>query len=397
MKIRVPEFALVILIGLNNNFKKHFANKHFKQNEIVSPELSRSLITDENQVTKQEFELLYMIIEKRLELKQLTVVNAANVNEKIRKEFIEIGKKNHAFILGVVFDLPTDNHFQYSLENLREEGFNFVSLLDTEDRVNFVEIQKEKLKCDLRNDCGPFDIIGDIHGCFDELYILLEKLGYNITYNRGYYNVIPPVGRKVIFLGDLVDRGPKIEEVLKIAMDMVYSGVALCVSGNHDNKLLRKLKGNNVQVKHGLEQSVDQLKGLSKDFINEVTNFLQSLESHFVLDNGNLVVAHAGMKEEYQGRLSKSVRDFALYGETTGEIDDNGLPVRYLWANDYQGKAKVLYGHTPYLEVLELNNTINIDTGCVFGNKLTAYRYPEGEFVSVNAKETYSNPSRPMK
>ena len=103
------------------------------------------------------------------------------------------------------------------------------------------------------------------------------------------------------------------------------------------------------------------------------------------LDDGKLVVAHAGMKEEMQGRGSGKVRDFALYGETTGETDEFGLPVRYNWAAEYRGKAMVVYGHTPVPEPEWLNRTINIDTGCVFGGKLTALRYPEKELVSVPA------------
>ena len=113
--------------------------------------------------------------------------------------------------------------------------------------------------------------------------------------------------------------------------------------------------------------------------------FLDGLVSHYVLDGGRLVVAHAGLQAEMHGRASAAVRAFALYGETTGETDEFGLPVRYPWAQDYRGQAAVVYGHTPVPEPDWVNNTICIDTGCVFGGRLTALRYPERELVSVPA------------
>jgi protein phosphatase len=97
-----------------------------------------------------------------------------------------------------------------------------------------------------------------------------------------------------------------------------------------------------------------------------------------------------------QGRGSGAVRSFCLYGETTGEIDEFGLPVRHNWAMEYRGKAKVVYGHTPVPEAEWLNNTIDIDTGCVFGGKLTALRYPEEELVQVPAAKVYCEPARPL-
>ena len=128
----------------------------------------------------------------------------------------------------------------------------------------------------------------------------------------------------------------------------------------------------------------------------DVREFLYSLISHYILDNGKLAVAHAGIKEEMQGRGSGAVRSFCLYGETTGEIDEFGLPVRYNWASEYRGKAKVVFGHTPVPKAEWLNKTIDIDTGCVFGGELTALRYPEEELVSVKAKEVYCEPVKPL-
>ena len=151
---------------------------------------------------------------------------------------------------------------------------------------------------------------------------------------------------------------------------------------------------------HSLEQTVAEIEAIEPEqreiVTEEIQTFLKSLISHYVLDDGKLVVAHAGLREELQGRGSGYVRNFALYGETTGEIDSFGLPVRYQWASDYRGKAMVVYGHVPVLEAEWLNNTIDIDTGCVFGGKLTALRYPERELVSVDAAKVYCEPVKPL-
>jgi len=239
---------------------------------------------------------------------------------------------------------------------------------------------------------GPFDIIGDIHGCYDETVELLLKLGYQIN----ALEVSHPEKRIAIFLGDLVDRGPKSPAVLRLVMRMVGSGIALCVLGNHDVKLLKKLNGRNVNVNPGLARTLEQLEGESTDFITEVIAFFQALPFHFVLDKGRLVVAHAGLKERMHGKQSDAVTAFCLFGETTGEIDQFGLPVRGDWAVDYKGEALVVYGHTAVKEAEWRNRTIDIDTGCVFGGKLTALRYPELELVSVPARQVYSEPLRPI-
>src|SRR5262249_49123112 len=116
---------------------------------------------------------------------------------------------------------------------------------------------------------------------------------------------------------------------------------------------------------------------------------------HYVLDDAKLVVAHAGLKAELQGRGSGAVREFCLYGETTGETDEFGLPVRYNWAADYRGRAMVVYGHTPVPAAEWVNRTICVDTGCVYGGALTALRYPEKELVSVEAARVYYESAKP--
>ncbi|MGI6202122.1 MAG: metallophosphoesterase [Eubacteriales bacterium] len=247
-------------------------------------------------------------------------------------------------------------------------------------------------RLDKRGEHGPFDIIGDVHGCAGELFELLEKLGYTIE--KGTY--AHPDGRRVVFLGDLCDRGPRNVDVLRAVMAMVDGGSALCVVGNHDDKLMRWLAGRNVQRTHGLQDTVDELVRESASFRARAAKFLGSLVSHYILDGGKLVVAHAGIKENLQGKDSKYVRKFCIYGDITGEFDETGFPIRRDWANDYRGRAAVVYGHTPHLEPVIKNNTWCIDTACVFGGKLTALRYPEFELVSVPAHMKYSEPAKPL-
>jgi protein phosphatase len=283
-----------------------------------------------------------------------------------------------------------------SLRGLEREGIRYVFKMSTVEEVDSAAIARQPLWNNRKAEHGPFDIIGDVHGCIEELLELLQKLGYVVEIGDGRYTVQPPEGRKLVLVGDLVDRGPGTPEVLRLVSTMVGAGQALCVPGNHDVKLVKALRGRDVKLTHGLADSMSQLEKETPEFRQEMAKFLDGLISHYVFDDGKLVVAHAGLKESMQGRGSGAVREFALFGETTGETDEFGLPVRYNWAADYRGKALVVYGHTPQPEPLWLNNTVNIDTGCVYGGSLTALRYPEKEFVSVRARATYYEAKRPF-
>ncbi|MDX5436993.1 MAG: metallophosphoesterase [Pontibacter sp.] len=245
---------------------------------------------------------------------------------------------------------------------------------------------------------GPFHIIGDVHGCFGELVELLELLKYKVVFDETQkrYKVTRPDKSILVFVGDLVDRGPNSPEVMRLVMDMAEDGLAYCVSGNHDDKLLRLLLGRNVRVRHGLEHTVEQLKGYNAAFKDRMKEFLLQLPHHIIFDEGRLVVAHAGLQEKLHGLNTKGVRELCLYGPTTGETDDLGLPIRLDWAAEYCGKAIVVYGHTPVHEPLWRNNTINIDTGCVFGGRLTALTYPDHILTSVDSYDTYAKAVRPF-
>ncbi|HMH90571.1 MAG TPA: metallophosphoesterase, partial [Streptosporangiaceae bacterium] len=236
-------------------------------------------------------------------------------------------------------------------------------------------------------------MIGDVHGCFDELTDLLGTLGYQVAPDGT--SAVHRDGRTAVFVGDLVDRGPATPAVLRLVMGMTAAGSARSVAGNHEVKLVRALRGRDVTVSHGLAQSLAQLSAEPDEFTGQATAFMDQLLGHLVLDDGRLVVAHAGLPEAMHGRASAAVRSFALYGDTSGETDEFGLPVRYPWAQDYRGRAMVAYGHTPVPAAEWVNGTVCLDTGCVFGGRLTALRYPEREIVSVPARQVYFEPVRP--
>ena len=418
MKLTIPELSLVVLMGPSGCGKSTFARTHFGPFEIISSDFCRGLVSNnenDQSATTPAFDVLHFIAAKRLERGLLTVVDATNVQPEARKPLVELARRYHVLPVAIVLDVPEricearnrdrpDRNFgahvirqqrsqlQRSLRNLQREGFRHLHVLHSEEEIAAVTIERQPLWNNRMADHGPFDIIGDVHGCATELEVLLEMLGY-VRHNGAWHH---PAGRKAIFVGDLVDRGPRIPDVLRTVMEMVEAGTALAVPGNHDMKLMRKLRGRDVQITHGLAESLAQLEQESAEFREKAAAFLDDLVSHYVLDDGRLVVAHAGMKEEMQGRGSGKVRDFALYGETTGETDEFGLPVRYNWAAEYRGQAHVVYGHTPVPEPEWLNRTINVDTGCVFGGMLTALRWPEKELVSVPAQATYAEPVRPF-
>ncbi|WP_157215357.1 polynucleotide kinase-phosphatase [Flavisphingomonas formosensis] len=422
MKIEIPEFALVLLVGASGTGKSSFAAKHFLPTEVISSDRMRGWVADDEtdqDATGDAFDVLHYVVEKRLKGRRLTVVDATNVQPESRKTLISLARKWHALAVAIVFDLPVElavarnkerpdrqfgdgpvrRHAQAlkrSIGGMNREGIRYVHRLRSVEEVDAVEITRTRLWTDRREETGPFDIIGDIHGCATELETLLGELGYAVAWNGKEVQVTPPEGRRAVFVGDLVDRGPRSPDVLRVAKHMVDSGTGLVVVGNHDDKLKRHLDGRNVKVSHGLGETIEQLAQEPPEFLAEMRQWLGSLISHYVLDGGKLVVAHAGLKEEMQGRASGAVRSFCMYGETTGEIDEFGLPVRWDWAADYKGKAKVVYGHTPVLEANWVNGTICVDTGCVFGGKLTALRYPELELVSVPAERTYYEPIRPL-
>jgi predicted kinase/diadenosine tetraphosphatase ApaH/serine/threonine PP2A family protein phosphatase/8-oxo-dGTP pyrophosphatase MutT (NUDIX family) len=552
MTISLPSLCLVALVGPSGAGKSTFGRRHFKPTEVVSSDYCRGLVSDDENsldASADAFDVLYHVVGKRLARGLLTVVDATNVREEDRAQLVKVAREHDVFAVAVVLDTPEPlchernrgrpgrdfgphvvrrqlQQLRRSLRGLTREGFRHVFVLDTPEAVEQAVVERVPLWTDKRHESGPFDVVGDVHGCYDELVALLTALGYRVdrrpadpttpkefpaakrmslgtqestphalgrapdasggvpdasggvpeasggvpeAFGRvpetfggvpeafggvpeafggvpealgGFPKasgtspdaaadpagpaggavdpgpakprgpiipaagvavgpaaeivVTPPPGRRAIFVGDLVDRGPDSPSVLRLVMSMVRAGTAFCVPGNHDVKLLRKLRGKDVKLTHGLAETMAQLATEPPAFLHDVERFIDSLVSHYVLDGGRLVVAHAGMKQAYVGRSSGRVREFALYGDTTGETDELGLPERLNWAADYRGPAAVVYGHTPVPRPDWLNNTLNIDTGCVFGGALTALRWPERETVSVPARREYAAAGRPF-
>ncbi|WP_329054154.1 polynucleotide kinase-phosphatase [Streptomyces violaceus] len=412
----VTDLSLVVLVGASGSGKSTFARRHFKPTEIISSDFCRGLVSDDENdqsATKDAFDVLHYIAGKRLAAGRRTVVDATSVQPDARRRLIDLARQYDVLPIAIVLDVPEEvcaernagrtdradmprrvihrhtRELRRSLRHLEREGFRKVHVLRGAAEVEHATIVAEKRFNDLTHLTGPFDIVGDIHGCAAELESLLGKLGYT--------DGVHPEGRTAVFVGDLVDRGPDSPGVLRRVMAMVKSGNALCVPGNHENKYGRYLRGRKVQHTHGLAETIEQMAGESEEFVAEVREFLDGLVSHYVLDGGRLVVCHAGLPEKYHGRTSGRVRSHALYGDTTGETDEFGLPVRYPWAEDYRGLAAVVYGHTPVPEATWLNNTICLDTGAVFGGKLTALRWPERELVDVAAERVWYEPAKPLR
>ncbi|MFJ4988234.1 polynucleotide kinase-phosphatase [Streptomyces sp. NPDC088732] len=414
----VTDLSLVVLIGTTGSGKSTFARRHFKPTEVISSDFCRGLVSDDENdqsATGDAFDILHYIAGKRLAAGRLTVVDATSVQQESRRQLVRLAREYDVLPIAIVLDVPEQvciernatrpdrahlprhvvqrqqRELRRSLRQLEREGFRKVHILRGVEEVDAAEIVLERRFNDKRELTGPFDIIGDVHGCSSELETLLGKLGYA--------DGVHPEGRTAVFVGDLVDRGPDSPGVLRRVMGMVASGSALCVPGNHENKLGRYLKGKKVQHTHGLAETIEQLeKEDAKDpaFREQVREFIEGLVSHYVLDGGKLVVCHAGLPEKYHGRTSGRVRSHALYGDTTGETDEFGLPVRYPWAEDYRGRATVVYGHTPVPDTSWINNTICLDTGAVFGGRMTAMRWPEREIVDVPAERVWYEPAKPL-
>lgn len=423
-RVSVPELSLVLLIGVSGSGKSTFAARHFKPTQVISSDYCRGLVADDESdqtATAEAFDLLHHIVGVRLRRGLLTVVDATNVQPKSRASLVKLAKEHHVLVDAIVLDVEPgvaaernaarpDRDFgeavirrhhrdlKRSLKGLNKEGFRRVHRLTGAEQIEHARIEYAKSWNDRTDETGPFDIIGDVHGCRAELETLLGDLGWAIERDGEGRAVgaAHPEGRKAVFVGDLVDRGPDTPGVLRLVMGMVAAGNALSVCGNHEQKLVRALDGRKVKVAHGLAESLEQLGGEDEAFNAQARSFMDGLVSHYRLDGGDLVVAHAGLKEEFHGRASGKVRSFALYGDTTGESDEYGLPVRLPWAEDYRGKAMVVYGHTPTAEPEWVNNTICLDTGCCFGGRLTALRYPERELVSVAAEQEWYEPVRPL-
>lgn len=431
MKISIPDFCLVVLMGPTGAGKSTFARRHFLETEIVSSDQCRALVADDESdqaATSDAFDLLRLTVGLRLKRRRMTVIDATSTKRSDRALLVALARQYHALPVALVLDIDPEichqrnkerpnrdfgsvvpsNHshnLRIGLHKLQREGFRQIHVMQTPAEVDALEMNREPLRSDRRTEHGPFDIIGDVHGCFAELTELLASLGYGVDPSEpgteAGISARHPDGRIAFFVGDLTDRGPRNVDCLRLVMGMCAEGTGRCVIGNHDEKLRQWLDGkmNTTppdMLKHGLDKTATELLRMSPEFRDQVLTFIGGLPAHAWLADGRLVIAHAGLPQDMHGRSSGAVRAFAMFGETTGERDEYGLPVRLNWARNYEGAAEVVFGHTPMPAAEWLNNTISLDTGCVYGNKLTALRWPECELVEVQAKARYAEPKRPL-
>src|SRR5262252_802418 len=307
-EIDIPEMSLVVLIGASGCGKSTFAAAHFAPTEVISSDFCRGLVADDENdqsATRDAFEVLHYIAGKRLAAGRLTVIDATNVQPSARAPLVALAREHDVLPVAIVLNLPAsvcvsrnaarpDRDFgvhvirrqqgelRKALRFLQKEGFRTVHVLGSEAEIADVTITRTRLYNDLRHETGPFDVIGDVHGCRHELEALLGSLGYALERDADGRPVgaAHPEGRRAVFLGDLVDRGPDSPGVLRLVMGMVAAGTALCVPGNHESKLLRKLRGANVKVAHGLQETLDQLAAEPPSFVEAVTSFVDGLVSH---------------------------------------------------------------------------------------------------------------------
>lgn len=415
--LTLPPLALVILCGGSGSGKSTWARKHFASSQIVASDNCREAILDDaaNQSANDDvFALFHQLIEFRLKHRRFTVADSTALKPKARAGLLALAQKWKVPTIVIAFDVPLDEakrrdarrerrnvgervverhrqQFEQALVELKKEKSLTALHVLTPEQMDLVAVERLKAP----TDGMQFDVIGDVHGCLEELHELFAKLGYE-TGEDG----LPrhPEGRMPVFVGDLADRGPDSPGALRLCVDLVAAQAGLFVPGNHDAKLFRMLHGNNVKKTHGLDLTDEQLNALPEAererLITDILAFLEPQPVYLILDSARLVVAHAGIKEEHIGRYDDTVVRFTRFGDVAG-FEENGMPIRRDWAQEYSGSALIAYGHTPQTEIKFVNNTVNLDGGCVFGGFLAAMRYPEREIVTVPARQVYAERNIP--
>jgi hypothetical protein len=236
-----------------------------------------------------------------------------------------------------------------------------------------------------------YDVISDVHSCFIELTELLEKLGYQYESNKNVY-IHPESDRKVVFVGDLISRGPYHLATIFLIRSMINEGLALCVRGNHDDKIKRFAEGKAVILRHGDDKTAEAIENCNTITKQEIIDFFSRMPYYLQLDN-ELVVVHAAFRNkmlEFEP-FAKRCRDWALYGPVN-KLMINGLPDRIDWAAERKVESPIIVcGHQVYNEPRYINGVWQIDTGCCFGGKLTSVSWPEQVITQVKAHGIYDN------
>lgn len=411
MTLRFPPVCLIVLVGASGSGKSTWAKKHFRPSQLVSSDQCREMLLDDaaaQSANEDAFALFHQWIGLRLKNRRLTVADSTALKPGARERLFALAQENRVPIHVVAFDVPLDEAIRRDAARAeRQVGERVV----TRHRATFEQALKELAK-DKRlaalhvldaaqmesaivqttpgaRNAPAFDVIGDVHGCLPELKTLLAKLGYAS-------DGVHPEGRVPVFVGDLADRGPDSPGVLRFVCDLVAADRALFVPGNHDDKLFRMLQGGKVQRTHGLDLTEDQLRALPETEQDRLTldilAYLAPQPVHLVLADGALAVAHAGIRDEMLGHHSDAIARFTRFGDVRGFHPD-GMPIRHDWAAERENGDSgplICYGHTPQEEIVFVNNTVNLDGGCVFGGFLAALRFPERTLVTVPAEQTYA-------
>jgi protein phosphatase len=295
--LALPEQALLVLIG-DEPARAAFAATHLAPGELAAPGA----------------------VEERLRAGLFTAVDATNHEREERAAWVRLARAYYMPAYAVVLTC------EMAHARLPSEGFRDCLDLSEAERARATTILRVPLACNqLAHLSGPFDVIGDVHGCRPELDALLARLGWALGADGRYDH---PAGRRLVFVGDPVDRGPDVPGVLELVLELAERGRAAWVPGNHDDKLHRWLLGRAVQTTHGLAVSIAQLEALAPELRSDLVRRFQrayaALPTHLVLDGGALVVAHAGIKAKMIGRHSPSIAAFTRYGEVTGRQDAEG-------------------------------------------------------------------------
>jgi polynucleotide kinase-phosphatase len=448
--IHLPHAGIVLLIGPSNTGKTTLLNQLIQEEQILGSEVvssdqfrvlvsdiefiswngrpkdeSDALFNEYQQISGAAFDAMDYIISKRCQLNKITFIDATHLREEEHDKYLQMGKKYHVPVIAMVLNISETEllrrdserafprgrnrikqqyqHFKNVLRFIKKKPYRRVYMLG-EDELQILNITR--LENPLYIDVGNgIDFIGDIHGCFDEFIEMLTQLGYQEN-EEGYY--IHPEGRKILSLGDVLSRGPKSIETLQFFHKHVSEGHAYMIDSNHGWKIARWLDDKNVKMAHGDENVAAEFEEYERkngsdaavELKGQIKELLLEAKSHYIVrKNGvNAVVAvHAGIKDHYIGKQSARISDFCRYGDSEG-LDENGKPIRKDWSISHKSSELILWGHDPKPQPLLVNNTLNIDQGVVFGGSLTAYRYPERQFVSVKAKQDYANvPDNPLK